>query len=473
MIKNTTKDTDAISNLHIVGNIIPPQWYKSIMKKASQKGKVKPKAHLLAINILADIVYWYKNSVKRDELSGEVVEIHKKFKGDLLQRSYASIMEMFSCSMEDAKESIIFLENLGLIKRIFRTENVRDMNIGNIMFIQIFPNMVAKATNQTIPLAFLSAKTTKTKAILPEKDMGKLTDTPVSNGDTPISEISPPLSVISPIGGVEMTHYTYTTIEITTKTSTEGEDTPPQSFENVGTQEIESVIEIIENVEIPTSLPIIENNTETNTESPEKTINTKIVSLDTKTHEIDLMQIQHIVRDMILKKQTDTERWLMNWRSRVPAADMTDIKLLADKVAGDTIMQIMKAEMIDDNDKVLSHINKNKTRVNNQACFKMTNYVNTQNRRVQEPFVNKNIPLLVTKTPTFHVQTENSISPYVGGIYFACMDRNSAEYDGRADITNPIHCPYFDPTSEMYIKNQWEREQAYEIINNKNPFYDR
>ena len=54
---------DTMAEISITGNIIPQEWYKHIVRKNG-------KPHLLAITILGDIVYWYRPTEVRDEVTG-------------------------------------------------------------------------------------------------------------------------------------------------------------------------------------------------------------------------------------------------------------------------------------------------------------------------------------------------------------------------------------------------------------------
>ena len=114
---------DALREIAFTGNIIPQSWYKIFVKRDLKN----PKPHLLAINVLADIVYWYRPAEVRDERSGEVVGYRKKFAADLLQRSYAQIAEQFGCSEGQAKDAIVFLEEMGVVRREFRTIEAKGM----------------------------------------------------------------------------------------------------------------------------------------------------------------------------------------------------------------------------------------------------------------------------------------------------------------------------------------------------------
>lgn len=117
---------DENAKLNISGNIIPQAWYKTIIRDSG-------KLYLTAIVILVDIVYWYKPAEVRDEVTGQVVEFKKKFKADLLQRSYQQISEQFGISKKEASSAIVFLEKLGVVKRVFRTINIKGLVINNVL----------------------------------------------------------------------------------------------------------------------------------------------------------------------------------------------------------------------------------------------------------------------------------------------------------------------------------------------------
>ncbi len=94
---------DENAKLNISGNIIPQVWYRTIIRESG-------KPNLTAIIILADIVYWYKPTEIRDEGTGQVIGVRKKFKSDLLQRSYQQISEQFGFPKRSDKCSGIFRE---------------------------------------------------------------------------------------------------------------------------------------------------------------------------------------------------------------------------------------------------------------------------------------------------------------------------------------------------------------------------
>lgn len=78
---------DEVGRINISGNIIPMVWFQAIRYPNG-------KPNVNAIIILADIVYWYRPTEIRDEITGQVVGRRKKFRDDLLQRSYGQISEV-------------------------------------------------------------------------------------------------------------------------------------------------------------------------------------------------------------------------------------------------------------------------------------------------------------------------------------------------------------------------------------------
>ena len=134
---------DAMTSIQFTGNVIPQIWYKQIVRDNG-------KPHLLAISILADIVYWYRPTEIRDPGTGSFLGFRKKFKGDLLQRSYQQFADMFGESKRTVTEAVIRLESLGVIKRIFRTIDVGGMLYNNVLFIRLNPDKLYEITYPSI-----------------------------------------------------------------------------------------------------------------------------------------------------------------------------------------------------------------------------------------------------------------------------------------------------------------------------------
>lgn len=161
---------DENAKLNISGNVIPQMWYRTIVRESG-------KPNLTAIIILADIVYWYKPTELRDESSGQVVAVKKKFKADLLQRSYQQISEQFGISKKEATNAIIFLEKLGVVKRIFRTVNINGLVVNNVLYLELIVQKLRQLTypedSHNCPLSFERERgDTKREDIYPKEDNG-------------------------------------------------------------------------------------------------------------------------------------------------------------------------------------------------------------------------------------------------------------------------------------------------------------
>jgi len=130
MLKTGNETTDNLIGVQFTGNVIHQNWYKTILMDNG-----KPDA--ISIMILADIVYWYRPSEIRDETTGQTVGFSKKFKSDLLQRSYESFSEKMGFTKRQVQESIKRLEAVGVITRIFRTVKFGDLICYNVLHIKL------------------------------------------------------------------------------------------------------------------------------------------------------------------------------------------------------------------------------------------------------------------------------------------------------------------------------------------------
>lgn len=128
---------DAMGSINISGNIIPAVWYRTITKENG-------KPYLLAIVILADIVYWYRPSEVRDQGTGHILGWKKKFSDDLLRQSYQYYAELFG---ESKKTTMDKLEKLQVIRREFRTVSYGDgLVCNNVMYVELKPDMLYRLT---------------------------------------------------------------------------------------------------------------------------------------------------------------------------------------------------------------------------------------------------------------------------------------------------------------------------------------
>jgi len=131
---------DEVGTINFTGNIIPQIWYKTILRDNG-------KPNLLAISILSDIVYWYRPSEIRDEASGCVIGWKKRFRNDLLQRSYEQFAKLFGESKRSIIDAVICLEKLGVVKREFRTiQTFGDIRLNNVLYLQLDPEKLYALT---------------------------------------------------------------------------------------------------------------------------------------------------------------------------------------------------------------------------------------------------------------------------------------------------------------------------------------
>ena len=70
---------DAIATMAVTGNVIPATWYKTITTSSG-------KADLVAINILSDVLYWYRPREVRDEYTGDVIAYQDVYKRQVGKR---------------------------------------------------------------------------------------------------------------------------------------------------------------------------------------------------------------------------------------------------------------------------------------------------------------------------------------------------------------------------------------------------
>lgn len=142
-IKTGNPIVDEVATLNLTGNIIPESWYHTITNK---NGKV----YTLAILILADITYWYRPTEIRDETTLSVSYTKKFHDDDYLQRSYEQLMDKFNISKKQARDAIVTLEDLGVIKRHFKNITISGISLSNVMFIELIPDVLRMLTYPSI-----------------------------------------------------------------------------------------------------------------------------------------------------------------------------------------------------------------------------------------------------------------------------------------------------------------------------------
>ena len=137
------QSVDAIAAISFEGDITPRSWYQHICYQTLQG---QSKCDRLAVDILADIIYWYRPYQAREELTGEVLGWRKKFLGDILRRSPEAFAESLNTTVRCVRESIRVLEELGLVKVVLKPVYTQYGVIPNVMHIDICPEAIALIT---------------------------------------------------------------------------------------------------------------------------------------------------------------------------------------------------------------------------------------------------------------------------------------------------------------------------------------
>lgn len=139
-LSSGNQTVDAMGSLNITGNVIPTIWYKTILKENG-------KPYLLAIAILADIVYWYRPAEVRSQSTGQILGWKKKFSGDILRQSYQYYADLFGESKKTVKAAIDRLEELCVVRREFRTIfHGEGLVSNNVMYLALMPEQLYRLT---------------------------------------------------------------------------------------------------------------------------------------------------------------------------------------------------------------------------------------------------------------------------------------------------------------------------------------
>ena len=129
-----------IGKLNFKGNIIPERWFQALTYESGRP-------HINAIIILSEIVYWYRPTEVRDESSGVLIEVRKKFKADLLQRNYQGFSKKFGFSKKQVQDAFDYLRGMNLIYTELRTIDVgEDLRLPNVLFIGVNPEKIKEIT---------------------------------------------------------------------------------------------------------------------------------------------------------------------------------------------------------------------------------------------------------------------------------------------------------------------------------------
>ena len=121
----------AVGELPIEGNLIPQSWYHHPRLK-HESGKV----NLVAITILAEVLYWYRPVVVRDGQGG-VLGTRCKFAADKLHISYSALAEKFGLTKRQVQDAVGFLKDQGLLSIELRDLRTREgLVLRNLVYVE-------------------------------------------------------------------------------------------------------------------------------------------------------------------------------------------------------------------------------------------------------------------------------------------------------------------------------------------------
>ncbi|ENX34925.1 hypothetical protein F889_01565 [Acinetobacter colistiniresistens] len=203
---------DQVGSVHFEGNVIPTNWFSTFKMENG-------KPDTIGIFLLSEIVYWYRPTVVRDEETGQILGVKKKFKSDLLQRSYQSFADQFGFSKQQVKESLDRLEKIGIVKRHFRTVEANSQKYNNVLFIELVAPLLFELTTLSLSKLGLSP-------------FEKVDPPNLKKGSLPTSERGPSQSPEGDPPHFKRGTNTETTTEITTE-SVKGNSKPkfsPKKF---------------------------------------------------------------------------------------------------------------------------------------------------------------------------------------------------------------------------------------------------
>lgn len=131
LIQTGCEVVDEVGTWNLTGNVTPDNWYRWILRENG-------KPYLLAITILSEIVYWYRPAEVRDEVTGQVVGYRKRFRDDVLQKSYTQLADKYGEGKSAVKRALDVLETLDIVRREWRTIHHETMGIcNNVLYLRL------------------------------------------------------------------------------------------------------------------------------------------------------------------------------------------------------------------------------------------------------------------------------------------------------------------------------------------------
>ena len=134
VVSSGNEIVDAIGQMNITGNVVPTSWFSKIKLDSGRPDTV-------AIIILSELLYWYRPTESKDEVTGQTIW-KKKFYADLLQKSIGDLADKFNFSYEQVKQALNRLQESGYIIKRKRHEIINGRKYGNHLYIELVPGRI-------------------------------------------------------------------------------------------------------------------------------------------------------------------------------------------------------------------------------------------------------------------------------------------------------------------------------------------
>jgi DNA-binding transcriptional ArsR family regulator len=131
-----------MDNLSLVGYTIPFAWRNHILTPHG-------KPHLVAMHLLADIIYWYQPDHLYDENTGEFLKLEKRFQGKRFCHFAEAFEENFGLTSEQVSEGLALLGSLGLITYELSYSPTNQYLSGKLYAIGIHADEIARISKLT------------------------------------------------------------------------------------------------------------------------------------------------------------------------------------------------------------------------------------------------------------------------------------------------------------------------------------
>lgn len=149
-LRQATAAVDAIGRMNISGNVVPQVWWKNILLPSG-------KPDCKAIMLLSEIIYWYRPTEVRDEVTGDIIQYTRKFHADKLQRSYQAFADAFGFSKREATDALKRLKKAGLITIELRDVKTEFGMLANVVFVEPVATEIERVS--IIPSTLFTADT--------------------------------------------------------------------------------------------------------------------------------------------------------------------------------------------------------------------------------------------------------------------------------------------------------------------------